>query len=111
MTHGLAAAAAAKTIGAACMASLRSFFAQDARVLEWGIAPARPTPHADLLRAWVAEKRHADMEYMAARLAERLDPQNLPSLGGIGRRLRLPLSALLGHDFGSLQGGGLCPWG
>jgi epoxyqueuosine reductase len=66
MTHGLAAA---------CMASLRSFFAKESRVLEWGIAPARPTPHADLLRTWVGEKRHADMEYMAARLAERLDPK------------------------------------
>lgn len=66
MTHGLTAA---------CMASLRSFFAREARVLEWGVAPARPTPHADLLRSWVGEKRHADMEYMAARLAERLDPQ------------------------------------
>ncbi len=57
------------------MASLRSFFAKETRVLEWGIAPARPTPHANLLRAWVVEKRHADMEYMASRLAERLDPK------------------------------------
>lgn len=75
MTHGPEAATAAKSIGAACMASLRSFFANESRVLDWGIAPARPTPHADLLRVWVGEKRHADMEYMAARLAERLDPK------------------------------------
>lgn len=66
MTHGRTAE---------CMAALRSFFAGDARVLEWGIAPALPTPHAELLRTWVGEKRHADMEYMAARLAERLDPK------------------------------------
>jgi epoxyqueuosine reductase len=78
MTHGPAAATAATAtaaVTAACMASLRSFFTKESRVLEWGIAPAKPTPHADLLRAWVGEKRHADMEYMAARLSERLDPK------------------------------------
>jgi epoxyqueuosine reductase len=62
---------------AACMAILRDVFARNARVLEWGVAPARPTPHADLLRSWIAEGRHADMGFMAARLAERLDPQVL----------------------------------
>ncbi|HKP98598.1 MAG TPA: tRNA epoxyqueuosine(34) reductase QueG [Fibrobacteria bacterium] len=60
----------------ACLASLRAFFSADARVLEWGIAPARPSPHADLLRAWVAQKHHAGMEYMAARLNERMDPKS-----------------------------------
>ena len=57
------------------MASLRTFFARDARVLEWGIAPARPSPHADLLRAWVSGKHHAGMEFMASRLSERMDPK------------------------------------
>ncbi|MDB5104512.1 MAG: 4Fe-4S ferredoxin, iron-sulfur binding protein [Fibrobacteres bacterium] len=59
----------------ACLASLRSFFSNDPRVLEWGIAPARPTPNAGLLRTWVDDKLHAGMEYMAARLNERMDPK------------------------------------
>ena len=62
--------------GAACMAALRAFFASETRVLDWGIAPARPTSRADLLRSWIAEKHHAGMEYMAARLGERADPQS-----------------------------------
>lgn len=57
------------------MASLRDFFSRGDRVLEWGIAPARPSPHADLLRSWVEQGLHADMQYMAARLGERMDPQ------------------------------------
>jgi epoxyqueuosine reductase len=61
--------------GRACLAALRGFFAAEARVLDWGIAPARPTPRSDLLRSWVQEGLHADMGYMAARLAERADPQ------------------------------------
>ncbi len=60
----------------ACLASLRSFFSRDPRILEWGIAPARPTPNAALLRAWVADKHNAGMEYMAARLNERMDPKS-----------------------------------
>jgi epoxyqueuosine reductase len=60
----------------ACHASLRSFFAREARVLEWGIAPARPSPHAKLLGAWISDKHHAGMEYMAARLSERMDPKS-----------------------------------
>ncbi|MDB5049588.1 MAG: tRNA epoxyqueuosine(34) reductase QueG [Fibrobacteres bacterium] len=60
----------------ACLASLRSFFSHDPRALEWGIAPARPTPNAELLRAWVQQKHHAGMDYMAARLAERMDPKS-----------------------------------
>jgi epoxyqueuosine reductase len=59
----------------ACLASLRAFFSGDARVLEWGVAPARPSPNVALLREWVAQERHAGMEYMAARLNERMDPQ------------------------------------
>jgi epoxyqueuosine reductase len=66
---------APESLAAACLASLRAFFAADARVLDWGIAPARPTPNAALLKAWIDDKRHAGMEYMAARLAERLDPR------------------------------------
>lgn len=57
------------------LASLRRFFASESRVLDWGIAPARPTPRSDLLRAWVQEGRHAGMDYMATRLAERADPK------------------------------------
>ncbi|MDQ2999688.1 MAG: tRNA epoxyqueuosine(34) reductase QueG [Fibrobacterota bacterium] len=60
---------------ATCLASLRTFFSKDARVLEWGVAPARPSPNAGLLREWVAQDRHAGMEFMAARLNERMDPQ------------------------------------
>ncbi len=59
----------------ACLAALKSFFAREMRVLDWGIAPARPTPNAELLRSWIKDKRYADMEYMAARLSERMDPQ------------------------------------
>jgi epoxyqueuosine reductase len=59
----------------AALASLRAFFAGDARVLEWGIAPARATPNAELLRAWVDGSHHAGMDYMAARLNERMDPK------------------------------------
>src|SRR3954471_16012813 len=61
--------------GEACLSSLRRFFASETRVLDWGIAPARPTPRADLLRAWVQEGRHAGMGYMATRLSERADPR------------------------------------
>lgn len=63
------------SLSAACQASLRFFFSNDARVLEWGVAPARPSPNAGLLREWVAQDRHAGMEFMAARLNERMDPQ------------------------------------
>jgi epoxyqueuosine reductase len=59
----------------AALASLRSFFAGDARVLEWGIAPARTTPNAERLRAWIDGSHHAGMDYMAARLNERMDPK------------------------------------
>src|SRR6185369_2905214 len=61
--------------GESWLASLRRFFAAEPRVLDWGIAPARPTPRSDLLRTWVGEGRHAGMGYMAARLAERTDPR------------------------------------
>lgn len=61
--------------GGECLAVLRAFFASEPRALDWGIAPARSTPQSALLRAWVQEGRHAGMEYMAARLAERTDPQ------------------------------------
>jgi epoxyqueuosine reductase len=61
--------------GDACLAVLRDFFAQEPRVLDWGVAPARPTPRSDLLRAWIAEGLHAGMGYMAARLAERAEPK------------------------------------
>ena len=68
---------AAKGPGAAkaCLGALRAFFASEPRVLDWGIAPARPSPRSDLLRAWVMEGRHAGMAYMAERLAERADPR------------------------------------
>jgi epoxyqueuosine reductase len=61
--------------GQACLAALRAFFAAEPRVLDWGIAPARPTSRSDLLKAWVREGLHADMGYMAARLSERTDPK------------------------------------
>jgi epoxyqueuosine reductase len=60
---------------AACLAALRAFFGSEPRVLDWGIAPARPTPRADLLRAWVRDGLNAGMGYMASRLAERADPR------------------------------------
>ncbi|MEO7425621.1 MAG: tRNA epoxyqueuosine(34) reductase QueG [Fibrobacteria bacterium] len=64
-----------KSRSEACLASLREFFSGESRVLEWGIAPARPSPRSELLRAWIADNHHAGMEYMAARLSERMDPQ------------------------------------
>lgn len=60
-----------------CLPALRAFFAAEPRVLEWGIAPAAPTHRSELLRAWIAEERHAGMGYMSARLAERMDPKVL----------------------------------
>jgi epoxyqueuosine reductase len=54
-------------------AALRAFFDRP-DVLDWGVAPARPTPKADRLRAWVDQGFHGSMEYMAKRLAERSDP-------------------------------------
>ncbi len=54
---------------------LADFFAGEECVLEWGVAPAEPPPHADLLRAWVGEGKHAGMGYMATALEERCDPR------------------------------------
>lgn len=58
-----------------CLSALGAFFASEPRVLQWGVAPAQATPRSELLRAWIAEDRHAGMGYMAARLAERMDPK------------------------------------
>lgn len=58
-----------------CLFALRDFFAAEPRVLQWGVAPAHSTPRSELLRAWIAEDRHAGMDYMATRLRERMDPK------------------------------------
>lgn len=39
-----------------------------------GVAPADPSRFADYYRRWLAEGRHGQMEYLADRLAERVDP-------------------------------------
>ncbi len=49
------------------------------RVLEWGFVPLgaerEPAPHAQDLRAWVAQGLHAGLAYMEQRLEERADPR------------------------------------
>ena len=42
-----------------------------------GVAPARPSQHADHVRAWIAEQRHGEMHYLAEPLEVRLDPAAL----------------------------------
>lgn len=42
-----------------------------------GIAPARPSEHAEAVRRWIAEGRHGEMHYLADHLDVRLDPARL----------------------------------
>ena len=58
-----------------CLEAVREFFASRPSVLEWGIAPARKNPNADRLRTWVDHGYHGTMEYMAAHMRDRMDPQ------------------------------------
>jgi epoxyqueuosine reductase len=55
------------------------FFDAQPRVLTWGFVPLGaetvPAPHAQDLRAWVAQGLHADLGYMEQRLDERADPR------------------------------------
>ena len=78
MTAGRPPAGGAADSGSradSCMAVLRALFKADPRVLDWGVAAAQPTPRSHLLRSWIDEDRHAGMEYMAARVSERMDPR------------------------------------
>jgi len=54
-------------------------FRAEPRVLAWGFVPLaaarEPAPHAQALRAWVAQGLHADLTYMEQRLEERADPR------------------------------------
>lgn len=80
------------------LASLRAFFSREPRVLEWGIAPARRSPRADLLRTWVEGKHHAGMDYMAARLGERMDPQAFQPWAQSAVVFAFPYAMPLGRD-------------
>jgi epoxyqueuosine reductase len=42
-----------------------------------GIAPLRPSEHADAFRAWLERGDHAGLEYLERRSGERLDPRSL----------------------------------
>ena len=60
------------------IAALRSFFADQPRVLEWGIVPLRGAlPNAANLQAWIGQGMHAGLRYMEERLEERLSPTRL----------------------------------
>lgn len=39
-----------------------------------GIAPARPSDHADVVRQWIRDSRHGEMGYLARTIETRLDP-------------------------------------
>lgn len=93
-----------RTASQDCLEALREFFAGRPRILEWGIAPARPTPNAERLRAWVDKGHHGGMEYMAARLQERVDPQSFHAWAESAVVFAFPYARPLG-DAGS-EGGG-----
>lgn len=40
-----------------------------------GVCEARPSDHAEHIRAWLAAGRHGEMAYLADQLAQRLDPR------------------------------------
>jgi len=42
-----------------------------------GVAPARPTPETEFLREWLARGFAGEMEYLARRVEERVDPRRL----------------------------------
>lgn len=83
----------------ACLSALRRFFARP-DVLEWGVAPARPTPNAANLRAWIDSGYHGSMEFMTRHLAERLDPAARHHWARSAVMFALPYSAPLGASPG-----------
>jgi len=42
-----------------------------------GVAPAQPTPQTEFLRQWIARGFAGEMEYLARRLEERVDPRRV----------------------------------
>lgn len=82
-----------------CLEGLKAFFSRP-DVLDWGVAPARPSPHADRLRAWVGKGYHASMEYMSRRLAERADPAAFHSWARSAVMFSIPYLAPLGASRG-----------
>lgn len=57
-----------------CLEALQKFFSNQPKILSWGIASTQPTPNATRLKAWVDHNYHAGMDYMSARLVERMEP-------------------------------------
>lgn len=87
------------TVSEACLEGLKEFFSRG-DVLDWGLAPARPTPHAEQLKAWVGKGYHGSMEYMAKRLAERSDPAAFHTWARTAVMFSLPYLAPLGSSRG-----------
>jgi epoxyqueuosine reductase len=42
-----------------------------------GVSQARPSEHAEHLRAWLAAGKHGEMDYLATQLEQRLDPNSM----------------------------------
>lgn len=69
-------------------------------ILDWGVAPARPTPNSERLRAWVDKGYHGSMEFMAKRLAERSDPAAVHSWARSAVMFAFPYRVPLGASRG-----------